>query len=561
MSAAFSASGPARDSGEENPEQRPRRVWPLHPFAFALFPLLSLYAANRTEVPRSDLIRPFLVVLGATLVLWAVFRVVARGGQRAAALLSAFLFLFFIYGGLEFIEPFAAEVLVLFAPKRANLLSPHLYLLPLWGILAAIVFAACARSRRDFTPLTTILNAAGLVLVVLPLFPIATHAARRPAGDTSSRGASGAVPAAPVKRNAAAAPGALPDIYYIVLDAYGRQDVLREFYGHDNEPFLRELEKRGFFVARNARPNYAQTVMSLASSLNMTYLDKVARAQGKESSDVFPLSQMVDKNAVAAFLRARGYRFVAITNDYSPTLVSSADVVLEGGPPPATRLTPFEGLLLDKTPFAAFPRAQRSLYDQHRDLVRAAFAHLSDAPALPGPKFVYAHVLAPHPPFVFGARGEPVTPARPYTLGDGSDFTRRGGAAARADYRRGYVGQLQYVNRSVLAALDAIFARSARPPIVIVQGDHGSRMGMDWQDIRKTNLRESFANLSAFYLPDGAAAQVFYADISPVNAFRLLFNHQFGARFPRLPDRSYYATLQKPYQFTDVTDQTRPASR
>jgi len=546
---AFPASGPARDFGEEKPPKRLRRVWPLHPLAFALFPLLSLYAANRTEVPWSDLIRPFLVIVGAALVLWAVFRAVAREKQRAAVLLSAFLFLFFFYGSLGFVEPSVTEILVLLAPTRTDAVSPHLYLIPLWVMAAGAVFAVCLRSRRDFSLLTRILNAAGLVLVALPLLPLAAHANRHPAGRTLP---ARTVPA-PAKPHST-----LPDIYYIVLDAYGRQDALREFFGCDNEPFLRALEKRGFFVARRARPNYAQTVQSLASSLNMTYLDNVGRAQGKESSDFAPLSQMVDKNAVAAFLRARGYRFVAITNDYSPTIVSSADVVLGSGPAPAMRLTPFEGLLLDKTPLAAFPRAQRSLYDQHRDGVRAAFAHLSDAPALPGPKFVYAHFLAPHPPFVFGPNGEPVTPNRPFTLGDASDFTRNA-FATRQQYRGGYVAQLQYVNRSVLSALDAVFARSSRPPIVLVQGDHGSRMLTDWQSLEKTNPREVFANLSAFFLPDGKAAHVFYQDISPVNSFRLLFNHQFGARFARLPDRSFYATMQKPYQFTDVTDQTQAA--
>jgi hypothetical protein len=225
----------------------------------------------------------------------------------------------------------------------------------------------------------------------------------------------------------------------------------------------------------------------------------------------------------------------------------------------AARLTPFEGLLLDKTPLAAFPRAQSSLYDAHRDQIRTAFAHLSDAPRLPGPKFVYAHFLAPHPPFVFGPNGEPVAPDRPFTLGDASDFTRNA-FSTRQQYRSGYVAQLQYINRSVLSALDAVFARSARPPIVIVQGDHGSRMLTDWQSLEKTNPREVFANLNAFFLPDGKAADVFYQDISPVNSFRLLFDHQFGARFGRLPDRSFYATMQKPYQFTDVTDQARAAA-
>lgn len=540
---------------------------PLHPLAFALFPLLSLYAANSAEVRLADLLRPALVVLAATLALWAVFQAAARrsngGGRKAAVLVSAFLLLFFFYDGLlRFVEPVVTEILIVLVPTRVAHINPHRYLVPLWGAGAASAAVVCLRSRRGFQTLTTVLNAAGLVLVALPLFTIAARsaAAARHSRPTTRTPLSAVRPVVPAKTmDRPAGRPAVPDIYYIVLDAYGRQDVLRAFYGHDNEPFLRALEARGFFVARRARPNYAQTVLSLASSLNMTYLDRVARAQGGGAYDVSFLTQMINNSAVTAFLRARGYRFVAITNEYSPTRVANADVLLEGGPPPSgPRLTPFEGLLLDKTPFVALPRAQTALYDQHRDLVRAAFAHLSEVPRLPGPKFVYAHVFAPHPPFVFGSNGEPITPNRPFTVGDASDFARRTDAT-RAQYRSGYVGQLQYVNRSVLAALDAIFARSARPPIVLLQGDHGPRMRMDWQSLENTDPREAFANLNAFFLPDGKAGKVFYQDISPVNSFRLLFNHQFGARFARLPDRSYYSTLRKPFQFTDVTDQTRLA--
>ncbi len=65
-----------------------------------------------------------------------------------------------------------------------------------------------------------------------------------------------------------------PDIYYIILDGYGRGDVLKSVYGFDNEKFYNELENRGFFIARKSNANYAQTTLfSLASSLNMEYLE------------------------------------------------------------------------------------------------------------------------------------------------------------------------------------------------------------------------------------------------------------------------------------------------
>lgn len=526
--------------------ERAQRWWVwLAPLCFTLFPILSLYAANIAEVTPAELLRPAALALGATLVLGLILAAALRNAPRAAVLLAAASFLFFSYGQLLLIQPLVQRVLYVLLTSGREV-DPHVYCLPLWAGISVATIVLGLRSRRDFTPLATLLVLVGATLIAPPALTIATHRGktRRPLE----------APPAPAANPAPVPAADGPDIYYIVLDAYGRQDILKEFYGYDNEPFLRELEKRGFYIARQARPNYAQTPLSLASSLNMTYLDAVARAEGVRSRELGPLSRMVDRNAVAAFLRARGYRFVAITNEFPPTRVTSADLVLEGEPPEAPDMTPFDGLLLQKTPFAAIPHAERSLYEQHRATIDGAFDRLAGAPRLPYRKFVYAHILAPHPPFVFSPDGKPMEPSgRPFTLGDASDFTRNAG---RDEYRRGYVGQLQYVNRRLLASLDAIFAGSDRRPIVLVQGDHGPRMLLDWQSLDRSEPREAFANLAAFSLPDGSAGRVFYPGISPVNSFRLLFNHGFGTHYPRLPDRSYYSTLQAPYAFTDVTRRT-----
>src|SRR3970282_1068515 len=69
--------------------------------------------------------------------------------------------------------------------------------------------------------------------------------------------------------------GDSPDIYYIILDGYARDDILRKFYQLDNRDFLDRLGELGFYVAGCAQSNYAQTQLSLASSLNFAYLDSL----------------------------------------------------------------------------------------------------------------------------------------------------------------------------------------------------------------------------------------------------------------------------------------------
>jgi len=39
-----------------------------------------------------------------------------------------------------------------------------------------------------------------------------------------------------------------PDIYYIILDAYTRTDVMKDKLGYDNNSFVNSLQDMGFYV-------------------------------------------------------------------------------------------------------------------------------------------------------------------------------------------------------------------------------------------------------------------------------------------------------------------------
>jgi hypothetical protein len=66
-----------------------------------------------------------------------------------------------------------------------------------------------------------------------------------------------------------------PDIFYIILDGYAREDVLEKLYQYDNSQFVNDLQRKGFFVASLSRANYIQTLLSLSSSLNLQYLNEI----------------------------------------------------------------------------------------------------------------------------------------------------------------------------------------------------------------------------------------------------------------------------------------------
>ncbi|MES2461531.1 MAG: hypothetical protein V4671_13185, partial [Armatimonadota bacterium] len=508
--------------------------------------------------------RPLLIVLPTVGALWFLLWVLLRRDTaRSAVLTSALTFSFFSFAHMMLLKPLIVGIGIFFTPYMSTI--PQIrYLFPLWAVPVVALILFILRTRRDLRPANRVLNPMSAALVALALLPLATDALRPHASaapppvtesDEPGMEHSDTAIAEPAPRpkliprlTGEAPTTAAPDIYFIVLDGYGRKDVLKSYYGFDNGPFVRGLEEQGFFVANKSRANYNQTVLCLAAALGMRYSDDLGRQLPPNSRDTAPLTDRVDRSPASAFLKARGYRYLAIATGFGMTRAASADILYENDTKPASDLlTPYEGLLINSTPLSVLPRVNRSLYDDHRDALNAAWRQLESIPTTqPARKFVFVHLLAPHPPFVFGSDGTPTAPdQRPYSLADASDFMS---GDTPDHYRKGYVGQIQHVNRRTLEAISVVRKKSKVPPIIVVMGDHGPRMFLDYQSLPKSDVRECFGNLFAVHLPDGAksAQTLFGDDISAVNTFRLLFDRQFGATFPRLPDRSYYSMMRTP---------------
>ena len=102
-----------------------------------------------------------------------------------------------------------------------------------------------------------------------------------------------------------------------------------------------------------------------------------------------------------------------------------------------------------------------------------------------------------------------------------------------------------------MQSIDRILKRSSKRPIIIVQGDHGPKSELDYESLERTNLDEVLPILNAYLVPEEIESDL-YAEVSPVNTFRILFRHLFGADYETLPDRSYYSTWSHPYRFIEV---------
>ncbi len=520
-----------------------KRLLFLYPVLFAAYAPLTMLAQNLNEVPLREGTRALVVsiVVGvlALLLAWLLF----RDGHKAALMVLLPLLAFFSYGHLYNV--------VRNMTLAGVVVGRHRYLLPLAATLLGLWTWWLAR-RRVSPQVTQLLALVIGLLAVVPIYQIIVH-----------RGAELAEAAASLSREVAtsrAGQGQMrPDIYYIVLDGYGRSDVLRDLYGFDDSRFIDFLRSQDFYVATESHTNYSATLASLASTLNMTYIDGWPERDLSDSLARQALERRIRDNEVRRRLEREGYRVVAFETGIPFTEWPDADIFLQ---PDTVRgpLNAFEVQFVESTALRAatdlyFERhaGYRSAvlqpeYEAHRLRVQYTLSSLGRVARMQGDFFVFAHVVSPHPPFVFGSHGERLPATRAYRVVDGDDYP-----GGREEYLRGYRDQAIYIARVVQETIQEILENSETPPIIILQSDHGPGGYLHLRSVAETYLPERFSILNAYFFPDGDY-QNLYPTITPVNSFRVLFNRYFGGDEPLLADRSYFVALHHVFDLTEVTD-------
>ncbi|MDQ3879606.1 MAG: hypothetical protein M3295_00770 [Chloroflexota bacterium] len=449
-----------------------------------------------------------------------------RDWPRAALVCSLLVGVFFGYGHVW--------------NAVGDIIRLHRYLLAASAVLLLVGLVVAWRMRPGtLRTVTATANVASVVLVglnVVPIIGFQLHGVVAASSVTPSQATA-----------TAEIPPHRPDIYYLILDRYGAADTLDRIYRLDNSPFLHELERRGFYVADDSAANYVKTALSLASSLNMDYLDLPAlEAQAQSPDDWTPIYRMMSgAEAVQTFVKSRGYAYIHLGSPFSFTATNSAaDLNVR-----RTEQSEFVDVLLDTTIMRA---ASSLLPDETADRFKRFWLfttyqldRLEDVTRQPGPKFVFAHVTLPHPPYVFDREGNFVPEAQQKQRGR----------------EQGFREQVEYANVRILALLDILLSRpEGERPIVIIQADEGPYPirsysdGFDWPTASEAELQEKYRILNAYYLP-GVEISDLYPSISPVNSFRVVFNAYFEAGLPLLADRSYVFTDSKHiYTAVDVTD-------
>jgi len=506
----------------------------LHPFFLAAYSVLFLLSYNIDQISYTQAFRPLLIVLAFAAILTLIFGLAAKDWQQGGLSASLILVLFFSYGHVHRI-----------LEKSIPSLGSHIFLGAIWlGLLLLGLFFKW--KIRNVNAFTNALNLISIFLLIFPIYNIIAfqiQSGKRVEIERTSTWEE------VITANGSSANDSLPDIYYIITDGYGRSDLLDELFDYDNSDFLQFLNERGFYVAEASHSNYVQTSISIASSMNFEYLDYLTEAVGGENRNRDPLAELIQNSQIRAFLEQQGYQIVAFDTGYGPTTITDANIFIPYRPEIVNDL---EAMLLSSSATRALGERINNIFVPFScEIVRGGilniFQYLMQIPDLNGPKFVFAHIVSPHPPFVFNSEGEPVQ------LGDCKGIDGDGFEGSYDDYRKGYPQQAQYVNKRLEEIIDQILMNSAVAPIIIIQADHGSGMQWNRNSLTETCLRERTSILNAYYLPEGSDAAL-YDSITPVNSFRIILNQYFNVDLPLLEDRIYYSDWDQPYKFEDVTN-------
>ncbi|MFT6716309.1 MAG: hypothetical protein ACJA0Q_000945 [Saprospiraceae bacterium] len=487
----------------------------LNVVLFSIYPILHLYVGNSGFLIDGGLLLPLLVSLVFSLLLYRLVLKFLKNKNNSVYVTVLILFWLQIYGHVYYtlMDGFSISYEAF----------KHRYFIVVYsGVLGLLLYAI--RNKNEVSiKLVKVTAVIAIMLTAQFGYPIYKVFSVKQKEKNQN-------PLPPVETG-------LPDVYYIVADSYPNQENLSEFYNFDNSSFLQALRNIGFQVQDHAKSNYPYTYFSLASSLNMEYINYFEDSVrfGKHGDD-FPFTKIY-KNKVATHFKSKGYRYVFYKSAYAQlNNQSEVDLYIDN----SLTINQFHSALLELSVFSVF-NTHLLQHSKVYNICVKAFENLSESSRIEGSKFVFFHCLPPHPPLVFSA--------------DGSYNKSSKDVKNRYQLKNEYVAQVSYVNTAVLLAVQNILSTSKQKPIIIIQGDHGTcseeefEDELKWSDVpTKTLLRERYGVLNAVYSPEDHRVN-FKKDHTPVNSFKLVFNSLFDEKMVLDSNVYYFSKYRVPYDF------------
>ena len=509
---------------------------------FAIFPVFFIYSQNIHLLPLQELIFPLLLLVGFALSFWAISTFITKNSIKSGLFVSLFLVIFFSYGHIY-------NLLSGISVNEFELDRHRFILVPFFvAMILGIIFLI--KTRRKLNNISKITNVISVTIVLIVVFNVGVSISQENYFDNTNVEKFLGVGASNeslldvfsennektninIKSNANPQH---PDIYYIILDEYGSLPALQYFFDYDNSLFISDLKKKGFFVISPSYTNYPTTVQSLGSSLNMEYINYLSDEAGVDSKNYHLLNQVLSKSNVMNMLQKEHYNIINMGALWGPNnefryvdknLCEYKEINRDSLMRELIQITMLSYV------------QERMVEDGRRDRVLCVFDEISKIQEnFSSPKFVFAHIMLPHAPYILGPNGEHIIPGNSLNSDPWNP-------------KNAHVDQIKFVNKKLTPLIENALNQNPNS-IIILQGDTGSAFNGDWDFPSNDLIVERMSNLNAIYFPN-KNYESFTNVKTPVNSFRIIFNEFFDETYPLLEDKMYWSTGNLPYLHDDVT--------
>ena len=477
------------------------------PILLGIYPIFFLYANNVGVVSISSAIKLFILTVLFVVIIY--FFVVFLGSfQYIQAANSSFTFvLFFLFYGLIFDYLMELDIFHL----------EHFSFLPFFLVVAIyfswIIFHLNLDSSYYVWKSGFFIISGLLLFNIVPLIPVVAQSFH----TTNDMNTVISETREDISKS--------PDIYYIIFDEMAGFEVVRQYWQYEEiSEFTEYLKAKGFYVAESSFSSSTSTIHQMASRLN--YQEEFQPSE-RESTEFVREQKEIANSQVMQYLKSRGYTTVVFANIDAPNFLPgmpsiNADVVYNSAEnknsQQIVRLDDFANLFLENTllkPWLTEFDLKYSYIEDHRNFTLFAIGEISSL-EVPSPKFVYAHILLPHVPFIFDREGSPLE------YNDSGNWNR-------------YIDQYIYSTTLAKQLIDDITYASTQSdvaPVIIFQSDHGARniyygneVLKDYPDEYKTWI------VNTMLLPNCDNAPL-TQDMNPINTFPIVFNCYFDADIP-----------------------------
>lgn len=511
--------------------------FPVHPFLFAVFNVFYYFTGFNLANEKWDLIIAcLLTLLGTSLVWWISYHITKKVFRSAIIASLVTLASLHLDGIFEFI------VAIKWMPHFINVfLTTLMGQFVLYGTLLMIAILVSSLCKKKVSKLASFfldivalsLTVYMILVVTLNLNPYKNQFAE------DSQSISWNQYSSDFLRDIKPTKSFDGDIYYLVFDAYGSQTTLDKIYGYSGIDLQKELTERGFKVIEDGRTNYNQTIYSIPSSLNFSYIQQFSSVSPTKDSLT---TTLIHDGLLFHFLEGKGYKIVTFSTGLNFLEIKTSDYYYA----PTGLPSRLASELVNNSCLSLFYWKQQYLWNNQR--IQYTINKLGDVSEIDKPIFVYAHILIPHPPFVYQSDGQMKIPYKKFDYRDNDAFTR---LDSREAYIEGYRNQVEYAAVQIVEIITEIQKKSPNA-IIIIQGDHGPGVFYEQENLENSDLDEKAHILNAYYFPDGDYSNI-PENITPVNSFRVVLNQFFGTDLEILPNITYFSTYYEPMNFIDVS--------